>query len=273
MTRRLLQRLFHFGAAGRKISIPTFYGAERIGGQLCPGEGSELTSGFASCCPKVVSRCVPFAIDGACRRRPAAARCVRFASCVPNTNRTQVRRAEASRSGGPQFWQTCVLRRLQPEQIVQVTCAVLCFGPDRLDVADVGSPQLPLGGPWLASVPLASTRAKCVSPQAERFDPVRDRQPAAVPWRPMAHVRSAGFDPSKVRVTAGRTARSRKGSAARSRPLAEGCNSPKARCCLRSAAGLQGWSDGTAIGEPFIAASGRADATSQTSAGRSFASL
>ncbi len=81
----------------------------------------------------------------------------------------------------------------------------------------------------------------------------RRRQPAAAPWRPMAHVRSAGFDPSKVRVTAGRTARSRKGSAARSRPLAEGCFSPKARCCLRSAAGLQGWSDGTAIGEPFIA--------------------
>ena len=47
----------------------------------------------------------------------------------------------------------------------------------------------------------------------------RRRQPAAAPWRPMARVRSAGFDPSKVRVTAGRTVRSRKGSAARSRPL------------------------------------------------------
>ena len=53
----------------------------------------------------------------------------------------------------------------------------------------------------------------------------RRRQPAAAHWRPMARVRSAGFDPSKVRVTAGRTARSRKGSATRSRPLAEGCHS------------------------------------------------
>ena len=35
------------------------------------------------------------------------------------------RRAEASRSGGPQFWQTCVPRKLQPEQSI----ACMCGGP------------------------------------------------------------------------------------------------------------------------------------------------
>ncbi len=76
------------------------------------------------------------------------------------------------------------------------------------------------------------------------------------------HACPAGFSPSNASHAV------RQPAAAPGRRAA---TRPRARCRLRSAADLQGGSDGAAIGGPSTAASGRADSTSQTSAGRSFA--